>query len=206
MKSCYLKEEEKPEGLENPFENKSSCDTTGQQRSGCSRLWRESNPVPPCPVPIRKAARVITSYMYCVKWGNPAGATTICKQKPWRQLEGERGWQNYHALAGRKQDLTARSRGTKRRCPIPRSSSTRQAYSFTSLLLSSCISWDFLTGGASLGAGAGQGTPSSISKKTASIQSEKHCSPKPQIHTVELWEPALGLIYALNCLQQEPSR
>lgn len=31
-------------------------------------------------------------------------------------------------------------------------------------------------------------------QKTASIQSEQHCSPKPQIHTVVLWEPALGLI------------
>lgn len=93
-------------------------------------------------------------------------------------------------------DLTARSRGTNRRCPIPRSSSTRQAYSFTSLLLSSCISWDFLMGGASLGAGVGQGTPSSISKKQQISRVRNVLSLKPQCCTVVLWEPVVTLLNA----------
>lgn len=87
--------------------------------------------------------------------------------------EAQRGGGLPDKRSSRKNGLTASSRGTNSRCPMPRSSSTRHAYSFTSLLLSSRMSssrtsWDFLTGGASLAAGAGQGTPSSMSSKQVS--------------------------------------
>lgn len=93
------------------------------------------------------------------------------KRRP-RPLPGIRGFSpraaDSHKRSSKKSSLTARSRGTNRRCPIPRSSSTRQAYSFTSLFLSSCMSWDFLAGGVSLAAGAGQGAPSSMSRRQVS--------------------------------------
>lgn len=85
-----------------------------------------------------------------------------------RATFSQRTTQILYKLSSMKNSLTARSRGTNSRCPIPRSSSTRHAYSFTSLLLSSCMSWDFLTGGVILAAGAGQGTPSSMSSKQVS--------------------------------------
>lgn len=112
---------------------------------------------------------------------------------PLRQLSVNKNGRFAMRLFLENQNLTARSRGTNRRCPIPRSSNTRQAYSFTSLLLSSCISWDFLMGGASLGAGVGQGTPSSISKKQ---QVSRVRSTVPLSHNFTrllLSEPALGL-------------
>lgn len=99
------------------------------------------------------------------KKNHESSPTSIQRKESQGKQVWEGRWQIHNDLIWRKRDLTASSRGTNSRCPIPRSSSTRHAYSFTSLPLSSCMSWDFLTGGVSLAAGVLQGTPSSISSK-----------------------------------------